>query len=163
MDAELELMLHQYHFIKNQIEPLTTQLEPLVEQERSLRSQIISKAFPLLCDDCRTHMDATGTAEHHPSACGCGKEGVNYLDLPAGWRLRGTVVIDRKVDEAALGAVEVELQKMLINPDTVFRWKPEVQTKAYKDLPVEIRHIVDQALIIKPGSPKLEFVAPKEK
>ena len=89
------------------------------------------------------------------------KEGTNKEEMPAGWQLKLTYSIDRKVDEAALDAVIIELQKMLVNTDGLVRRKPELVLKNYRELTDEQRKVFDQALESKPASPKLELIPPK--
>lgn len=114
--------------------------KPLVEAEQALRKEVAKLFFP----------DPT--------------EGTNSTDLAQGWKLKLTHKIDRKVDEAALAAVKEELRKLDINPDPLVRFKPELDTKAYKALKLvneDATKIFDQALVIKESSPTLELVAPK--
>lgn len=93
------------------------------------------------------------------------KEGVNATDLAQGWKLKLAYKIDRKVDEAAIAAVKEQLTEMGISIDTLLTYKPFLATAAYKSL-VTVNplagKIFDQALIIKPASPTLELVPPKE-
>jgi len=91
-------------------------------------------------------------------------EGVNSTPLAEGWALKYTYKIDRKLDEAALPAVKAKLQEMEVNTDVLVVMKPSLDTKAYKALVTlnpEGAKIFEQAMIIKPGSPTLELVAPK--
>ena len=92
------------------------------------------------------------------------EEGVNNLPLEAGWTLKATYKLERKLDEAALPAVLKQLREMGVNPDTLIRTKPELETKAYKSLaqinPAAVR-VFEQALTIKPGSPVVELIPPK--
>lgn len=112
----------------------------VVEAEQSLRKEVMALFFP------------------EPV------EGTNKFDLEAGWSLKATHKIERKVDEAALPAVLQQLREMGVNPDTLIRTKPDLDTKAYKSL-VQINpdaaHVFEQALTIKPGSPTVELVPPK--
>jgi hypothetical protein len=93
------------------------------------------------------------------------KEGVNGLDLEKGWELKLTYKVDRKIDEASLSAVKEQLTEMGISIDTLLQYKPSLAASAYKSL-VAVNplagKIFDQALIIKPASPTLELVPPKE-
>lgn len=94
------------------------------------------------------------------------KEGANSVELDAGWKLKLTYKIDRKVDEAALTSVKEQLRERNVNPDPLIRMKPELATAAYKSLLLvdpESVLIFDQALIIKSASPTLELIPPKEK
>lgn len=112
----------------------------LVEAEQALRKEVMALFFP------------------EPV------EGTNKFELEAGWSLKATHKIERKVDEAALPAVLQQLREMGVNPDTLIRTKPDLDTKAYKSL-VQINpdaaHVFEQALTIKPGSPTVELVPPK--
>jgi hypothetical protein len=93
------------------------------------------------------------------------KEGVNTIDLAQKWKLKLTYKVDRKVDEASIAAVKEQLTEMGISIDTLLQYKPSLATSAYKSL-VDVNplagKIFDQALIIKPASPTLELVPPKE-
>ncbi len=112
----------------------------VVEAEQALRKEVMALFFP------------------EPV------EGTNKFELEAGWSLKATHKIERKVDEAALPAVLQQLREMGINPDPLIRTKPDLDTKAYKSL-VQINpdaaHVFEQALTIKPGSPTVELVPPK--
>jgi len=112
----------------------------VVEAEQALRKEVMALFFP------------------EPV------EGANKFELEAGWSLKATHKIERKVDEAALPAVLQQLREMGINPDPLIRTKPDLDTKAYKSL-VQINpdaaHVFEQALTIKPGSPTVELVPPK--
>lgn len=90
------------------------------------------------------------------------QEGTNYLELPNGWRLKATYKLDRKIDEAALPAVKEQLKEMGVNADSLVEYKPSLKTKLYRELTAEQMRIFDQALTIKPSSPTIELVKPKE-
>lgn len=112
----------------------------VVEAEQALRKEVMALFFP------------------EPV------EGTNKFELEAGWSLKATHKIERKVDEAALPAVLHQLREMGVNPDPLIRTKPDLDPKAYKSL-VQINpdaaHVFEQALTIKPGSPTVELVPPK--
>lgn len=112
-----------------------------IEKEQELRKQVAALFFP------------------EP------KEGANTLDLAQKWKLKLTYKIDRKIDEAALAAVKEQLTEQGISIDTLLTYKPALATTAYKSLlavnPLAVK-IFDQALVIKPASPTLELVPPKE-
>lgn len=113
--------------------------KPIITQEQELRKAVMAEFFPVP------------------------KEGVNSLDMGQGWTLKGIYKIDRKVDEAALPAVKEKLRELGVNADTLIKYKPEVAITIYKALPEQARLIFDTALTIKPGSPTLELIPPKEK
>lgn len=112
----------------------------LIENEMKLRKEMMASFFPTPV------------------------EGVNTLDLEQGWVLRANYKIERKIDEAMLPTVNAELRKIGVNPDPLVRYKPELDTKAYKAL-VQINPIAakvfDDAMTSKPASPVLELKAPK--
>lgn len=114
----------------------------LVENEMRLRKQVMTMYFPT------------------PS------EGINTYQLEAGWELKATYKIDRKIDEAALPAINVELRGMNVNPDPLVRFKPELDTTAYKSLVQinpEAAKVFEKAMISKPTSPSIELKPPKVK
>lgn len=89
------------------------------------------------------------------------KEGVNKRDMPEGWVLKATGKLNRKVDEAAIPAVAQELATKGVSIDTLVKYKPDLSTTVYRELTEEQRKIMDQALIITPGTPQLELAKPK--
>lgn len=112
----------------------------VVEAEQALRKEVMALFFP------------------EPV------EGTNKFELEAGWSLKATHKIERKVDEAALPAVLQQLREMGVNPDPLIRTKHDLDTKAYKSLAQinpDAAHVFEQALTIKPGSPTVELVPPK--
>lgn len=117
-------------------------VKPIIAKEQALRKEVAEMFFP------------------DP------EEGVNNFELPAGgFKLKLTYKIDRKVDEGSLEAVKEQLRAMDINPDTLIEMKPSLVLKTYRALVqinTEAAKIFEQALTIKPGSPTLELVAPKE-
>lgn len=112
---------------------------PLIEQEKAMRQELFGDAFP------------------------APKEGTNNLELMDGWKLKGTLKIDRKIDDAALPAVMEAIRGMGVNPDPCIERKPSLALKAYKALPPEIQKVFDTALTIKPALPTIEVVPPPKK
>lgn len=114
----------------------------LVENEMRLRKQVMEAYFPVPV------------------------EGVNTCQLEAGWELKGTYKIDRRLDEAALPAINIELRGMNVNPDRLVRFKLELDTAAYKTL-VQINpqaaKVFEKAMISKPSAPSIELKSPKVK
>lgn len=108
-----------------------------IEQERKLRQEVFAMAFP------------------KPA------EGTNNEELPEGWKLKGTLKIDRKFDEAALPAVKEAVRAMGFNPDPLVKYKPELELKLYRAMPPEVMKVFDTALTIKPALPSIELVPPK--
>jgi hypothetical protein len=117
-----------------------TEAKKAIEKEQALRKEIMALFFP------------------------APEEGTNKVDLGAGWTLKATHKIDRKIDEAALPAVFQQLREMGVNPDLLVRAVPALETKAYKSLAQinpDASRVFEQALTIKPGSPTLELIPPK--
>ena len=111
----------------------------VLDRERELRQQVADAFFPSPV------------------------EGTNTSKLENGWVIKSVHKLDRKVDEAVLPAVLLELRKHNINADLLFRYKPELNTKPYRELTKENRQLVDGALTIKPGLPTVTLVPPKDK
>lgn len=88
------------------------------------------------------------------------QEGVNKYTLPDGRMIKGTHKLYRKLDEAAYPSIrEALINSFQIDPeDTIIKRKPEIATGPYKELPDEIRTVLDDAIIAKPGSPTIEIV-----
>lgn len=134
---------------------LREQLPAMVEREKELRGKIVNHYFP------------KGL-----------KEGVNKADLPAGWELKVTGVINRKIDVASQQAVQAELsEKFQFDSGELIRYKPELSVSDYKEILVkplasatgenlerrkQLKATFDQMLIVTPGSPQVEVVAPKK-
>jgi hypothetical protein len=81
--------------------------------------------------------------------------------MPEGWTLKGTYKLTRSLDEAALPAVLAELHKHKISTDALIKYKPSLDTRAYRALDPKWQHVLEQAMEIKPGAPSLELVPPK--
>lgn len=89
-------------------------------------------------------------------------EGTNEVPLGTeGWVIKAKYPINRKPDVALLTAKAAELRAAGIPLDSVIRSVPELATGEYRKLTDEQRHLLDQVLEIKPGSPALEIVLPK--
>ena len=88
------------------------------------------------------------------------KEGTDRVDIGKGWKLKGTYKINIGVDKAAVDAVMDKLPEGF--EDVLLRYIPEVNIKAYKALSPEHRKVFAQCLIMKPGTPSMEVVPPKE-
>lgn len=113
-----------------------------VAVEKALRADLVALAFP------------NGL-----------KEGAkNKADLPESWQLSVTGVVNRSIDEAALGAaIELVEEKTGVKLDAndLIRYKPELKVAEYKKLSEEVRKLFDNALVIKDGSPQVEVKLPK--
>ena len=136
--------LQTWQNLRKQADELRARLDSLNVAERQLRSTIAHEAFAEV-----------------PRPLGS-LEGTHTLDLGAGWKLKAGFKIKREVDEATLPDIKVRLQQQLINPDTLFRYKPALNVKAYRQLTAEAQKLVDSALEIRPELPDLELIAPKD-
>lgn len=116
-------------------------VKPTIEREQELRKRVFAEFF------------------QKP------EEGVNVYQLPAGYQLKGTHKIERKVDGDAWPAVKSKLIEMEVAMvENLVNWEPKLDTKYYKSLcevKPEAAKVMDEALTIKPGSPTLEFIAPR--
>lgn len=135
MTEEQMKLLEEWRLAKAEADAV----KPIIAKEQELRKQVFAAFYP------------------DP------KEGTNTLNLAEGWKLKGVYKLDRKIDEAALPAVTEQLREMGVNTDTLVKWTPSLKTAIYKELTAEQRAVFDQALIIKPGLPTIELVAPKTK
>lgn len=110
----------------------------LNEKEKALRIEIFALAFP------------------NP------EEGSKYnkLDLEDGYMLQGDYKINRRIDEAALGEVQKQMDPIMFN--RAFRFKPELSKSGFKDLSDDQKQIASVAIIATPGTPALEIVQKKK-
>lgn len=87
-------------------------------------------------------------------------EGTNKHTFDDGSLLKATRVIDRKVEIGAMQALAAKdgpFQEAGINANVLIKWTPELVIKEYRKLTPAQVLIFDQALIIKDGSPSLEY------
>lgn len=131
---ELLALLKQWSEAKAEVAAICA---PIIAKEMKLRKQLFAMAFPA------------------PT------EGTNNVDLPHGWKVKATYKLDRKIDEASLPAVLETLRKLDVVADALVRYKPEIDTKAYKALSEPNRAVFDSCLTIKPASPTIELIPPK--
>lgn len=85
-------------------------------------------------------------------------EGTNRLGLGEGWDLKAVHVINRSVDEPALGILIQKFQESKIPVDALIKYRPELVKSEYNALTNEQKQLFDQALTIKPGAPQLDVV-----
>lgn len=90
-------------------------------------------------------------------------EGTNNHELPDGWMLKGKHTINRDIDPGAFQVLRDQFEKAGIHPDALVQYKPSLVKREYNMLTEEQKHLFDQALIVKPGSPALEIVLPKKR
>ena len=116
---------------------LNEQLASLKDQEAKLRKEIFELAFPAPV------------------------EGANTLELPEGWKLKGTHKLNRSIDESALPAILETLRKKKVDTEPLIKYKPELSISAFRKMNPDHAHILEQALVIKPGMPSMELIPPK--
>ena len=89
-------------------------------------------------------------------------EGTNSVPLGTeGWVIKAKYPINRKPDIALLTSRAPELRAAAIVLEDVIRTIPELATGEYRKLTDDQRHLLDQVMEVKPGSPALEIVLPK--
>lgn len=88
-------------------------------------------------------------------------EGVNNCDINNGYCAKLTYPMRREIDKAALNSVLANMPEG--SADRLITYKPLLDVREYRKLDDQQRHIFDEAVITKPGSPKLEILAPKTK
>lgn len=122
------------------------QLAKLKGEEAMLRSRIFKHYFPTPTEG--------------------SKDNKVPLNDGTGAILQADYVINRTVDEQQLEALreamfaegsnlpQLDLAKLI-------KWKPELSITEYRKLSETERHTLDQALVIKPGSPQMEIKIPK--
>lgn len=91
------------------------------------------------------------------------EEGTNNHELPDGWMLKGKHTITRDIDPGAFQVLRKTFEEAGIRPDALVQYKPSLVKREYNMLTEEQKHLFDQALIVKPGSPALEIVLPKKR
>lgn len=116
---------------------LQAKLASIKDEEMKLRKEIFEECFP------------------SPT------EGTAAVDMPGGWKLKGTYKLTRTLDEAALPAVIAQLHKHKVSTDQLITYKPSLSLSAYRKMDDKWRKVLEQAMEIKPGAPTLELVAPK--
>lgn len=89
------------------------------------------------------------------------KIGTNRCDVRDGWKLKGTLPLNYKLDAAQMPAILDELKKL--GKSEVIKIDYELSLKEYKAAPAEVQKLLVPALTTKPGTPSLELEPPKEK
>lgn len=137
MDRDLEYKIAEWYQLKDEIQIFR---DTKMAREMELRKEISLRLFPLPI------------------------EGTNSMAMPEGWTMKMQYKLDRKVDDEKLKQMKIEMMgKFQIDADRFLRYKTEVQVKEYRTLTEEQRKVFDTALEIKPESPILDLVPPKEK
>lgn len=87
-------------------------------------------------------------------------EGTNKAPLANGWELKGGYTLNREVDGGAFLTMRQKFLESGIRVDDIVRFKPELAKTVYNGLVEAQRHLFDQCLVIKEGSPTLEILLP---
>lgn len=111
------------------------ELAALKSKEALLRSTIVKHFFPKLDE-------------------GTNKQFDDNL-LGAGFRIVAKVPYTREIDAGVLEALLPQLREKKIDVSKLVRMKPELELKEYRKLTEEERHLFDQCLTIKEGSPQV--------
>lgn len=86
----------------------------------------------------------------------------NKGELPMGYEISREYPITTEMDGPAFLAIKPRLVKAGWNPETLVRTKYELEKKAYNQLPLEVRKIVDECLSYKTGKVQIKVKAPAE-
>jgi hypothetical protein len=89
------------------------------------------------------------------------EEGTNTVDLGKGWKVKVKHKLSRTADEAMFATVFEELGDDYAKED-LFKFKPTLIQSKYNKLSDANKVIFDQCIVMKPGSPTIEIVPPKE-
>lgn len=89
------------------------------------------------------------------------KEGTSDVELTGGYVLKATVQYRREIDKAAFLAIQDELRQAGVNPDTVVRWEPELETREYRKLTGDALNLFNSVVTTKAGLPSIAIVLPK--
>ena len=111
------------------------ELELVRDNEMRLRKELVAECFPNMA------------------------EGVSYLDLMSGWKLKVNQPFTRSLDQDKAPEVLKALKK--IKADNAVKIKYDLSVAVYRTLDGQARALVDDILTTKPGSPSLEVVPAK--
>lgn len=122
------------------------ELSKLKRSEMLLRNRIFRHLFPL-------PTEGTNTLE------------LDGLPMLSGLAPTGNVIkcvhkIQRDIDLAALTTLTAKFQENNLPLAKLVKYTPELVLKEYRKLTTEEAQLLDQALIVKPGSPAIEIVLP---
>lgn len=88
------------------------------------------------------------------------KNGTNKHELGAGYVLKYVCGEETKLDPTVFELLRPDLPEHVI--DKAVKFTPSLIAKGFKDLSMEDREKLEDALVTKPKSPTMEIVAPKE-
>ena len=89
------------------------------------------------------------------------KEGTNKTEL-AGFAFKGVHKLNYTLEEALVPNVRSALQKLNVNPDTIFKVKVNLIKKGFENLTGQAKEILEEAVTVKAGSPTLTIVEIEE-
>jgi hypothetical protein len=87
-------------------------------------------------------------------------EGTNTYNLAAGYVLKASYPIDRKVDNNVFLALKATLVIGGIPVDSIVTYEPKLVMSEYRKLTAEQQALMDQCMDVKPGSLSMEIVLP---
>lgn len=90
------------------------------------------------------------------------KEGANKLDLPDGWSIQATHKLNYSIDEAVISDTLEQMREKGFSDRGLVKYKPSLSVAEYRKIDDEMKGIFSAALTIKPGSPSMKLVPPKE-
>jgi hypothetical protein len=86
------------------------------------------------------------------------EEGTNKRELENNFTLKCVVQYKREVQPEVLPAVTLQLEELGIASESIFRFVPTLDVRAYKAQPSAVQRIIEEALVVKPQSPQVEIV-----
>ena len=90
------------------------------------------------------------------------KEGANKLDLPDGWSITATHKLNYNIDEAVISDTLEQMREKGFSDLGLVKYKPSLSVAEYRKIDDEMKGILSAALTIKPGSPSMKLIPPKE-
>ncbi|UYE92021.1 hypothetical protein KJBENDCP_00051 [Klebsiella phage vB_KmiS-Kmi2C] len=94
------------------------------------------------------------------------REGTENIELGNGYIAKAVFKTSYKLTndvDAMLDKLETTSEEGKFIADRLVKFKPELSVTEYKNLPANLRSIVNMAVVTKPAIPSFEIVAPKAK
>lgn len=110
---------------------LKVKVDPIFIAEKMMRDVIVARFFP-----------------DKP-------EGTTNYDLGDKWQLKCTVQYKREILDEVLPAVMAELHARGISTESLIKFEPKLDTRAYKAQNAEVTALLDTAIVTKPQSPQV--------
>lgn len=86
--------------------------------------------------------------------------GTENYELGNGYKLKLSTKNNYKIDSTE--AAEEMLSKLPDHYHDLVKWKPELSTACFNQLPPDLKSVVEEYITITPATPALELVKPKE-